>query len=314
MISRLRFALAPPAILASLLGVGLVGGGWGAWRYGDQYATYRGFGPPTPTVPVAQRGRLISFMVRSRALGDRQARVWAYLPAVYRTQPALHLPTIYLLQGMPGTGYTAYINAFHLAPTLDAAIAAGRVKPMIAIIPPGTWSGRSSATQWADGPKPGSQWDTFLTRDVVRAVDARLRTISDAASRGVAGYSAGANEAANAAILHPGIFGVVECWSGDFTQSPQDVGLDPRLVARYTALQTVHRAAPRLKAEGTKFFIYVGTKDRDYQKSRRFVAELRADGIQPTFTATPGGHSWRLWHDQLPNALGFFSRNLRSAP
>lgn len=301
-------------LFLGLVGSSLIGGAWGTWRYGFQYATYRGFGPPKASVPADQRGRLVSITVTSAALGDRPARVWVYLPAAYRTHPTARFPAIYLLQGMPGTGYTAYVNAFHIVPTLDAAIAAGTVRPMLAVIPPGTWSGRSPATEWADGPRPGAQWDTFLTRDVVNAVDRQFRTAGDAAGRGIAGYSAGANEAVNAVILHPGIFGVAESWSGDFTQNPTLVGSDPVLVDRYTALDTVLQAAARLRAEGTRFLIYVGDQDRGYAKTQRFVAELRAGGIQPTFTVTPGGHSWRLWHDQLPNALAFFSENLTSTP
>jgi enterochelin esterase-like enzyme len=292
----------------------LVGGAWGTWRYGFQYATYRGFGPPKATVAPAQRGRLVSFTITSPALGNRPARVWAYLPAAYRADPTRRFPSIYLLQGMPGTGYTAYVDAFHIAPTLDAAIAAGRLQPMLAIIPPGTWSGLSPATEWADGPSPGSQWDTFLTRDVVRAVDARFRTIPDAASRGIGGYSAGANEAMNAVILHPGLFGVAEAWSGDFTQAPRLVHSDPVLVARYSALRTALEAGPELRAERPRLFIYVGSQDDGRARSDRFVAELRADGMNPTYTVTTGGHSWRLWHDQLPTALTFFSTNLRSLP
>jgi S-formylglutathione hydrolase FrmB len=61
---------------------------------------------------------------------------------------------------------------------------------------------------------PGNGWETFVTRDLVRAIDARYRTIPDGTARGLAGLSEGGYGALNIGLHHPGEFDLLESWSG----------------------------------------------------------------------------------------------------
>ena len=62
------------------------------------------------------------------------------------------------------------------------------------------------------------RYESFVL-DVVRAVDARWRTVPDRAHRVLAGNSEGAYAAANLALRHPATFGAFEGWSGYYRQT-----------------------------------------------------------------------------------------------
>jgi S-formylglutathione hydrolase FrmB len=297
--------------IAALLGATLLLGLRGTYQYAQGYYEYRGFGPPVDHAPPSQQGSVVDLIVRSPAINRWPADVRVYLPAAYRYQPTRRFPTVYLLQGMPGTSRTAFENALHVVPVMDAGIASGRFQPMIVVMPPGTRHGFAGATEWANGPRPGSAWETYLVRDVVAAVDHTFRTIPTRAARGIAGYSAGGDAAVNAIVLHPDAFGVAEGWSADLRQSPGLVGDVAALVRRYSAIETVGAAAPRMHALGAQLFLYIGKHDRAAPTDRRFVAILRRAHVPVRFEVLSGGHNWRLWHDQLNRSLDFFSGHLR---
>jgi enterochelin esterase-like enzyme len=291
---------------------GMIGSGlFGAWRYVAQYNSYRGFGAPVDTTPLPDRGTLVPLVVRSPALGGRPVTVDVYLPAAYAGDPQRRFPTVYYLQGMPGTAGTAYLDVLHLVPRLNYLIATGVLRPMIAVVPPGTFSAHMQGTEWADGTKPGQQWFTYLTRDVVGAVDTQFRTIRSPAARGVAGYSAGADAALNAVILRPDLFGVAEPWSGDFHQDPRYVGGSKPLVRRFTALDTVAAAAPMLAARRVHIWLTVGADDSTLAANRRIAAILRRAHVDVTLSVVPRlGHAWKLWSAGFQQGLRYFSREL----
>jgi enterochelin esterase-like enzyme len=291
---------------------GMIGSGlFGAWRYVAQYNAYRGFGAPVDTTPLPDRGTLVPVVVRSPALAGRPVTVEVYLPAAYAADPQRRFPTMYFLQGMPGTAETAYLDVLHLVPRLNQLMAAGVLRPMIAVVPPGTFSAHMQGTEWADSPKAGQEWFTYLTRDVVGAVDARFRTIRSPAARGVAGYSAGADAALNAVILRPDLFGIAEPWSGDFHQDPRYVGGNKALVRRFTALDTVGSAARTLAVRHAHIWLVVGADDSTVAANRRVAAVLRRAHVDVTLTVIPRlGHAWKLWSAGFQQGLRYFSREL----
>ena len=237
-----RQRLAVIALAAVVAAVGLLGFA----RYVHDYILYRGFGPPVATVQPAIQGRIATLAFRSAALGGRSEHALVYLPAAYRTHPRWRFPVVYLLHGTPGDPRTAFVNSLHVAPRLDLLVARGLVHPLIVVMPPGSPSTYDRATEWADGPAPGSHWFRYLTHDLLHAVDGHLRTIRSRSARGIGGYSSGADAALNAILLRPHLFSVAEGWSGDYRQTPATVGRDAALVRRFSALSD--RAAARSRA------------------------------------------------------------------
>jgi S-formylglutathione hydrolase FrmB len=296
--------------IAALLSVPFLIALAGVHHSGQAYTLDRSFGVPVNHQPPPGRGWVVDLVVRSPALGRWPADVRVYLPAAYRTQPTRRFPTIYLLQGMPGSSRGAFENAMHIAHKMDDGFVSGRLQPMIVVMPPGNHRRFDLATEWANGGTRTSDWDTYLSRDVVSAVDRHFRTIPAASARGVAGYSAGADGAINALILHPGVFRVAEGWSADLRQTPSLVGYNAALVRRYSAIEMAAAAAPTLRRLGASVYLYVGAADRILQTDQQFVAILRRAGVHVRFSVLPGGHSWLLWHRQEGTALAYLSAHL----
>ena len=176
-----------PLCLSAVLAAGLAA----SFRYVDQYVRYRGFGPPVSKVAPVARGRIASFSFVSPALGGRRETPLVYLPAGYDRNPLHVYPVLYLLHGTPGDPRTAFVNSLHVGPRMDELVAEHRVRPMIVVMPPGSPGTYDPATEWANGPARGTRWFRYLTHDLVRAVDARYRTIRSRDGRAIAGYSSG---------------------------------------------------------------------------------------------------------------------------
>jgi enterochelin esterase-like enzyme len=302
-----RFDSLRPALLAALLAGAIASGLLGLYGYVNQYLLYRGFGPPTPTVAPTLRGDIVKLDVSSRALGGRREQMLVYLPAGYAQHPARRYPVLYLLHGTPGSPQTAYVNSLHVAPRMDLLIQQG-MRPFIVAMPSGSPGTYDRATEWANGPAPDQHWFTYLTRDVVGAVDSHFRTLRDARDRGIAGYSSGADGAVNAGLLVPHEFGAVEGWSGDYRQTPATVGRNPWLVYRFSALDTAAARAPRAALDGGRFYLYSGRHDGVLEATLQVADALRAAGVPVRLDATSGGHSWRLWADRFDGALRWFAR------
>jgi enterochelin esterase-like enzyme len=274
--------------------------------------SYRGFGPPVSHVAAGQQGRIVTIPVRSAALGGVTERALVYLPSAYRASPARRFPVVYLLHGTPGDPRTAFVNSLHVGPRMDSLIAAGKIQPMIVVMPPGSPSTYNSATEWANGPNAPTHWFTYLTRDVVHTIDARLRTIPHANARGIGGYSSGADAAINAALLRPDVFRVAEGWSGDYRQSSQSVAHDAALVRRFSAIDSAAAAAPRLARAGSRIYLYAGRADRVLPSTLAVAHDLRRAGVQVRLDLTNSGHAWALWASRLDGALVYFSQQLVS--
>jgi enterochelin esterase-like enzyme len=290
------------ALTALVLGTGLLG----TYRYVGQYEAYRGFGPPVDHAPPQSRGRVVQLVLHPASIGHRPVRVAVYLPAAYAHDPTRRFPTIYLLQGMPGIGGGAFLDALHLVPLLDEGIARGTLRPVIAVIPNGVVRDPSLETEWADGPRPDKRWFTYLTRDVVHTIDARFRTLRTPAARGIAGYSAGADGAVDALFLRPDVFRVAASLSGDFRQDPRLVGHDPALVRRFSAVDQVAAVAPRLAALRAHLALVVGARDGILATNRGLAAALHRAGVDVTLHVVGGvGHSWRLWERVFPATVAY---------
>jgi S-formylglutathione hydrolase FrmB len=278
--------------------------------YVHDYVLYRGFGPPVATVAPAAQGRIATLAFRSGALGGRMERALVYLPAAYRTQPGRRFPVAYLLHGTPGDPRTAFVNSLHVAPRLDLLILHHRVRPLIVVMPPGSPSTYDRATEWANGPARDARWFTYLTRDLVQAVDTHLRTIRDASGRGIGGYSSGADGALNAILLRPHLYSVAEGWSGDYRQTPATVGRDAALVRHFSALDTAPLRARELAATGAHVYLYAGRRDRAMPYTMRVAHALRVAGVHTLVDLSGGGHAWALWSARLDGSLRYFSDHL----
>jgi enterochelin esterase-like enzyme len=309
-------AVSSPRLLVTVLPVTaafLTLGSFGAYRYIDNFWVYRGFAPPRDPAFVSTPGTTERFFVKSAAIGGRSQPVDVYLPPEYAANPLERYPVIYLLHGFPGKP-GAFLLTVRLGVDEDVAFAEHRMRPVILVMPFGS-SGQFADKEWANGDRPGQGWATFLSRDVVRAVDARFRTIRDGSGRAIAGLSEGGYGAINIALHHPREFGVVESWSGYERADavPSVFGGDEHLIAENSPLLQVAHVAPAFRREHTFFWFYVGSTDGKATKRQNeaFAAELRHRGIPHWFAVVDGGHTWSVWRANGTNALLAAASHLR---
>src|ERR687887_2417734 len=213
-----------PRLLAAGLALAVAAfvavGGVGVDRYAWNYWLYRGFPPPTDPAFVTQQGHVERVSVTSAALGGRTQPIYVYLPPGYDRNPERRYPVLYLLHGFPGRPL-AFLNTVRAGVVEDELVARGLARPVILVMPFGS-TGTFTDKEWVDGVRPHEGWETFVARDVVRAVDVRYRTIATGAGRAIGGLSEGGYGAINIALHHPGEFHVAESWSGYELADPID--------------------------------------------------------------------------------------------
>ena len=297
------------AVLVLAVAAGAGAGVAGVVRYGETFWQYRGYAAPAVPHGVA-KPEVTTITVNSPALGGYQDKVVVVLPPGYAADPARRYPVLYLLHGFTGRP-TDYLTVGNLESAYATGLANGTMRPMILVAPSGTRS-LFDDTEWANSISADNQWETFVARDLVNAIDARYRTIRSGSGRGIAGYSEGAYGALNIGLHHPGEFSLIESWSGYMLADTSPALFDhSKALVRYNSPQyQVFSAAAGLRASRTFIWFYCGQADEDAAQNRTFAAELTALGIAHDFFWEPGGHTWRLWRDQMPHALAAASERL----
>jgi enterochelin esterase-like enzyme len=285
--------LAPVLIAAvcAFVAVGFVG----VDRYARNYWLYRGFPPPSDPAYVTQKGSLEQIQVTSAALGGRSQSVYIYLPPGYRDHPNRRYPVLYLLHGFPGRPL-AFLLTVRMGVVEDELVALHRAQPLILVMPFGS-TGTFTDKEWANGVGATEGWATFVSRDVVHAIDARYRTIASREGRGIGGLSEGGYGAVNIALQHPHEFSLVESWSG-YERAADNHSIFGRQLAGLVAnspLDRILATAPTLRRVHTYFWFYSGTDDPLRLQNREFAAALRAAHVPHLYLELRGGHNWALW-------------------
>lgn len=281
------------AALAAFLAVGLTG----TRSYLDNFLQYRGFAPPQEPAYVKRPGTLQRILVPSAALGGRRQEAYVYLPSGYAQHPHRRYPVLYLLHGFPGRPL-AFLETVQMGVIDDALTATHKAKPLILVMPFGS-TGTFTDEEWVNGVQPGNDWATFVARDLVRAVDARYRTIRSAQGRAIGGLSEGGYGAINIVLHHPREFSVVESWSG--YEQPDKIrsifGVHLGKLAANDPRSLVTKVAPTLRKVGTYMWFYSGSTDPLHVQNVAFARELSSLGIPHHFFLVYGGHNWALWRD-----------------
>ncbi|HEY7984009.1 MAG TPA: alpha/beta hydrolase-fold protein [Ktedonobacterales bacterium] len=305
-LSPARAALSLVALALVALSLVFGGQGLGAFlMYGVSTQLYQ---PPVLARQAGPRdlGIVREDAYRSAALGGRQRDIRVYLPPSYGLDAQRRFPVLYLLHGAPGT-YRDWFIAGHAAATEDALLAAHLIHETIIVAADGNGP-VYKVSAWANSFDGRQRMEDAIATDLVRYVDATYRTRADAGDRFIAGLSEGGYGAVNIALHHPDVFGAAVSLSGFFRADRNVVfGGGPASVAYRVAnspadyLQT---AAGQGAARRLRFILGVGTSDGVYYTgTTAFARQLTLLGVDVRYMQAPGGHSWKLWGQQLGEAL-----------
>jgi S-formylglutathione hydrolase FrmB len=255
------------------------------------------------------QGRIVYGSFHSKAVAG-MLHYAVYLPPGY-SKTSTRYPVVYFLHGLPASE-----NSYRaIGPVAQAIEQAHRQAIVI-----GAQGARSDDAdpEWLDN-GPGEKWETATAKELVRVVDSRYRTIPTRAGRLLVGISGGGYGAMLIALHNPGMYAVVESWSGYFhaTNPAGTASLDLGS-KEANDWASAHTLLGRLRAfvgpngqNGYAAF-YVGTNDSTFRaENEQFIREIRAAGIKDVdFRLYQGAHNWSLWSRY---AAAWLARGLREA-
>ncbi|ANT64995.1 alpha/beta hydrolase [Prosthecochloris sp. CIB 2401] len=152
--------------------------------------------------------------LRHNPLGDPHERhVPVFLPPSYGG--SRRFPVIYLLAGFASTGQS-FLNYRFGRKTLPGQLAElmerGKMREVIVVMP--DCMTRYGGSQYVDSAATGN-YETYLCRELIPAIDQSLCTLPQQRHRAVAGKSSGGFGALRLAMRHPDLFSAMACHSGD---------------------------------------------------------------------------------------------------
>lgn len=317
-------------------------------------------GPGAPPAKVAaKRGtapsRVETRRFASASLGVEKAYV-VYFPRGYDDTEA-RFPVLYLLHGLGGNegNWTRYGGLTESANLLDV--------PFVVVMPDGDDAFYVNGQQkvdyeaclrqkppWDGSEAPASycvraaRYEDYVTGDLVREVDQKLRTLPGRESRAIGGLSMGGFGATMLAMRHADLFSAAASWSG--MVSPRYDGPHPFVAGQaktaspatfghaYPAKFSKHvrgifgddaafweahdptALAAQLPEDRLTLFLSTGDKDdfgfEDHAAHLHTVLEAR--GIAHERRVVPGKHTWAVWSAELPKGLAWLKGRLAGSP
>lgn len=242
------------------------------------------------------KGRLETVICKSSQPKLSERRMFVYLPENYYSSGESY-PVMYLLHGARGTE-TSWIEKGHILQNVDSLTAAGRVRPMIVVIP--------NTNQYADDidfrksrPKPlgesvmevNGTVEKLFVNDVVKTVDSLYRTIPAKDGRAIAGLSIGALQSIYISANNPDMFDYVGLFSPmikPVKRHCHDIGFY-RGLKKKQAVQFVD--PPKL------YWVMTGYWDIFCNSTQLFEKHLRTNGYSHRYYLSGGGHSWKNWEN-----------------
>lgn len=168
--------------------------------------------------------------------------------------------------------------------------------------------------------KKGSNYESYLIKDLIPYVDAHYNTIDTFRGRAIAGLSMGGHGAITLASKHPDLFGSASSTSGvldlvplgDVTGKKEIFG-DPKANADLWVNNSAVTLADSLKKSRRKpkIMFDIGFSDVFYKTNLDYHLKLYSLGIEHTFKVYPGNHTWEFWLGHLPEHLAFHVKSLR---
>ncbi|SEO92836.1 alpha/beta hydrolase family protein [Mucilaginibacter sp. OK283] len=174
-----------------------------------------------------------------------------------------------------------------------------------------------------------SQYETFITKELVEKIDGTYRTIKDRKGRGIAGLSMGGHGAMYLSARHPELYCAAGSMSGvmnintatwnvpaEFAQlrnknfehllgPPKDAANPYR---EYSAVGL----ADKMKTNDVKLIFDCGFDDIMIKPNRELHQLLLANGTPHEYTERPGKHEWPYWSNAVSYQFLFFQKVMSS--
>ncbi|WP_315760907.1 alpha/beta hydrolase [Sphingomonas sp. Y38-1Y] len=199
--------------------------------------------PAPPAVPGAkpvgvERIKVHSPSIAGNLEGDSADRdVLVILPPGYKADARRRYPVVYALHGY-SIGAEQWAKEIHVPGSIEGAFGKG-AREMIVVMPDSKTVHNGS--MYSRSPTTGD-FEMFIARDLVAAIDARYRTLPKRESRGLVGHSMGGYGASRIGMNHSDVFGALYMMSPCCMSARSAQGLDAKAEAAFAGIRTMEDA------------------------------------------------------------------------
>ena len=248
---------------------------------------------------TADAARIDRIEIKSEATNSA-IKVVVIVPDVEKTQ---NCPVIYLLHGYMGNQELWLGIKPNLPEIADR-------EGFIFVCPDGknSWYINSPIDK-------NSQYETFISAELVDFIDKNYRTQTDRNYRAITGLSMGGHGALFNAMCHPDVFGATGSMSGavDIHSINGDFGLIPLLgkLSEHPEnwnKNSVMKQIATLKNGVLAIYIDCGVSDFLFEMSENLNKSLRQKGIDHDYTTRPGKHDADYWNNSIDYHILFFKK------
>lgn len=246
--------------------------------------------------------RIDSITIQSRYMQSPMTTIVIVPDADDTTTPR---PTVYMLHGY-SDNYRCW--PYRTQPALDSLAA---TYGMIIVCPDGrdTWYMNSKVD-------PKRQMESFMTRELVPAIDSLYPTVAMPSKRAITGLSMGGHGAWYLALRHPDIWGNVGSTSGgvDISRFPGRWKIDKTL-GEYDRTTWQERSilymVDSLKPGQLNIIFDCGTDDFFHEANEDLHAKLTELKIPHDYISRPGAHTHPYWRNAILFQLQFFNQKFQ---
>ncbi|MCF0053550.1 esterase family protein [Dyadobacter sp. LJ53] len=219
-------------------------------------------------------------------------------------------PVVYLLHGYSGN----YADWVSKAKGFEKA---ADLYNMIIVCPDGGYG----SWYWDSPVDAQSQYETYVSKELVSFIDSKYKTIKDRTGRGITGLSMGGHGALYLAFRHQDIFGAAGSMSGgaDIRPFPNNWDMAKKL-GKYaeqperwesnTVINMLHLLTPNSLA----IMIDCGVDDFFYGVNEKLHEQLIYRNIPHDYLVRPGAHNWPYWTNAVQYQLLFMDNYFNRKP
>ena len=227
---------------------------------------------------------------KSDIVGRRQ-HYYIYLPPCYDRSTAQY-PVVYLLHGIP-MDEKHWLDEGVVA-AADKLFSSGELPPFIIVMPHGDYA------LYTDSSGGDKSFEGVFVNELMPAIDARYRTLTDPQHRAIGGISRGGVWALEIAFTHPGLFSAVGGHSPALSVNRAATSYDPLDLAKSAPIDKLRIFLDAGDVDWTR----AGTLDLSKALSDRFIPY--------TFTIGHGDHDYPYWASQVEAYLRFYGAAWKS--
>lgn len=249
---------------------------------------------------VSQAARVDTLSVYSEKM-NRSIPVVVVVPE--RADAGRHCPVLYLLHGYGGDAFTWLVIKPELLQMADR-------DGVLVVCPDG-----ENSWYWDSPLNRDSQFETFVSGELVRYVDAHYPTVSSRKGRAITGLSMGGHGALWLAIRHKDVFGAAGSMSGgvDIRPFPDNWEMKAQLGPKEenTSLwerHTVINQTDKLQDGELWIMFDCGTDDFFFEVNRRLHEQLLKQGVGHDYVERPGSHDLPYWNNAIDYQWVFFRK------